>query len=91
MNKDPHITVRRAIHGWAFCNAEMLRGRIKRGLEERAKLPKEHRQSAVDVLKPLYEKLRGFGACSYPNCSCIVSTSTSQPEPVCPKGLEVTP
>jgi hypothetical protein len=26
--------------------------------------------------------------CTYPNCNCIVSTSTSQPEPVCPRGLE---
>lgn len=26
--------------------------------------------------------------CSYPDCKCIVSTSTSQPEPECPKGLE---
>lgn len=26
-------------------------------------------------------------SCQYPNCKCIVSTSTSQPEPICPKGL----
>jgi hypothetical protein len=26
--------------------------------------------------------------CSYPRCKCIVSTSTSQPEPECPKGLQ---
>lgn len=25
--------------------------------------------------------------CTYPNCKCIVSTSTSNPQPVCPKGL----
>jgi len=25
--------------------------------------------------------------CGYPACKCIVSTSTSQPRPVCPKGL----
>lgn len=24
--------------------------------------------------------------CTYPNCTCVVSTSTSQPEPVCPRG-----
>lgn len=23
--------------------------------------------------------------CTYPRCKCIVQTSTSQPEPVCPK------
>jgi RNA polymerase sigma-70 factor (ECF subfamily) len=26
--------------------------------------------------------------CTYPRCKCIVSTSTSQPMPVCPHGLE---
>lgn len=26
--------------------------------------------------------------CSYPKCKCIVQTSTSQPKPSCPKGLE---
>ena len=25
--------------------------------------------------------------CTYPRCRCIVSTSTSEPEPACPKGL----
>lgn len=25
--------------------------------------------------------------CTYPECKCIVSTSTSDPEPTCPKGL----
>lgn len=29
--------------------------------------------------------------CNYPNCKCIVSTSSSQPEPDCPKGLEREP
>lgn len=29
--------------------------------------------------------------CTYPKCKCVVSTSTSQPEPVCPKGLEPEP
>lgn len=27
------------------------------------------------------------GECPYPACKCIVSTSTSQPIPKCPKGL----
>lgn len=31
------------------------------------------------------EKKREF--CTYPRCKCICSTSTSQPEPVCPLGL----
>lgn len=26
--------------------------------------------------------------CTYPHCKCIVSTSTSQPVPTCPLGLE---
>jgi len=26
--------------------------------------------------------------CTYPRCKCIVNTSTTQPEPVCPLGLE---
>lgn len=25
--------------------------------------------------------------CTYPRCRCIVLTSTSEPEPGCPKGL----
>lgn len=25
--------------------------------------------------------------CSYPQCKCIVRTSTTQPTPVCPRGL----
>jgi hypothetical protein len=25
--------------------------------------------------------------CTYPRCRCVVSTSTSEPEPACPKGL----
>jgi hypothetical protein len=25
--------------------------------------------------------------CTYPRCKCVVQTSTSQPEPVCPHGL----
>lgn len=31
----------------------------------------------------------GLGAerCTYPKCRCIVSTSSSQPEPICPKAL----
>lgn len=28
------------------------------------------------------------GQCTYPNCKCIVGTSTTSPEPVCPKGLK---
>lgn len=26
--------------------------------------------------------------CTYPACKCIVSTSTTAPEPMCPQGLE---
>jgi hypothetical protein len=29
----------------------------------------------------------GLLLCTYPACKCIVSTSTTQPKPVCPKGL----
>ena len=29
--------------------------------------------------------------CTYPRCKCVVSTSTSQPEPVCPLGREKGP
>lgn len=29
--------------------------------------------------------------CTYPKCKCIVSTSTTQPEPICPKGLNQRP
>ncbi|HEY6020071.1 MAG TPA: hypothetical protein VIY48_09260 [Candidatus Paceibacterota bacterium] len=29
--------------------------------------------------------------CTYPECNCIVSTSTSHPEPECPKGLSRVP
>ena len=25
-------------------------------------------------------------ACNYPDCKCLVSTSTSEPEPLCPHG-----
>lgn len=29
--------------------------------------------------------------CTYPNCKCIVQTSTSQPDPVCPHGYGFKP
>jgi len=29
--------------------------------------------------------------CTYPRCKCIVLTSTTQPVPTCPKGLEQDP
>lgn len=29
--------------------------------------------------------------CAYPHCKCIVSTSTSQPDPVCPLDLQPVP
>ena len=31
--------------------------------------------------------LNNLTRCTYPRCKCIVSTSTTNPEPVCPKGL----
>lgn len=33
------------------------------------------------------EEKKPAANCTYPRCKCIVSTSTSQPEPVCPLGL----
>lgn len=35
----------------------------------------------------LTDKGRAHVGCIYPACRCVVSTSTSQPEPVCPYGL----
>lgn len=37
------------------------------------------------------ELLARQNGCTYPRCKCIVSTSTSEPVPVCPHGLEQEP
>jgi hypothetical protein len=50
---------------------------------------------------PLYVNIPGFPpvarmtaavpgeACTYPQCKCVVQTSTSRPEPDCPRGLRI--
>lgn len=47
-------------------------------------------RAAYDArLKAANDVARDFASvgCTYHNCKCIVQTSTSQPEPICPKGL----
>lgn len=41
--------------------------------------------------KPRAVSAQPAEVCTYPRCRCIVSTSTSQPEPDCPKGLPKQP
>lgn len=37
------------------------------------------------------ERILAAAECSYPHCRCIVSTSTTQPSPICPKTGEPAP
>jgi hypothetical protein len=43
---------------------------------------------AMAKLPKVRASLRDSEHCTYPRCKCIVSTSSTSPEPTCPKGLE---
>jgi len=64
-------------HGYRCPGGYLIEG--ERGLCGRAG------NRCVDACAFVY---RERAVCTYPRCKCIVSTSTSQPEPKCPKGLE---
>lgn len=49
--------VRGAIRGWAFCNTDMLRGRLAEGERKRDELAEEYRSAAEGLLTPLREAL----------------------------------
>lgn len=49
---------------------------------------KTHRHLALDLVEDAIREATGHERCAYPQCKCIVSTSTSQPTPICPKGLD---
>lgn len=61
-------------------------------LREQARLRAEENDEAGILLKAAQAieqgvaQLEAPSVCTYPRCKCIVSTSTSQPEPVCPNG-----
>jgi hypothetical protein len=59
------------------------------GKEASITLDVEHGRALFEWLKKLYEP--AAEVCTYPRCKCIVQTSTSQPEPTCPHGLERAP
>jgi hypothetical protein len=46
-----------------------------------------HNAQAYLAAKAISEALKPVQVCNYPRCKCIEQTSTSQPEPDCPRGL----
>lgn len=50
-------SVRAAIKGWAFCNPEMLRGRLESGRQAAGGVAPEYQTAAQGLLKPLQDAL----------------------------------
>ena len=66
-------------HVWTGVAVKKVKGQYIIKATARPQLVRKAATTVVDAEVP---------ACTYPACKCIVSTSTSQPEPVCPKGLQ---
>jgi hypothetical protein len=47
-----------------------------------------YREAMEELGYPDVEDVVAENACTYPDCKCIVTTSTSQPVPLCPLGRE---
>ena len=54
--------VRRAIHGWAFCDRQMLHARIKQGELARDKLAPTLREQADSLIAPLRNAIQRMRA-----------------------------